>query len=82
MLLEEYSRWLSQEPPWTLEKNDLSNSESLCCPYDSHQVSVQSDIWFTKSCLKNMTMAPMIAILPSGSVKFHVMKFQVNMYKE
>ena len=29
-----------------LEKNNFSNSESLCCSNASHQVSIQSDLQF------------------------------------
>ena len=49
------SRW----PPW---RNDLSNSEILCCSYASHQVSAQSDLWFGRCCLNNFKMAAMADI--------------------
>ena len=31
---------------WPSERNNLSNSESLCRSYSSHKVSAQSDLWF------------------------------------
>ena len=45
-------------PSWISERNDFSNSESLCHCDTSHQVSAQSDLRFgRRSRLKNFKMA-------------------------
>ena len=41
------SRW---RPSWISERNDFSNSESLCHCDASHQVSAQSDLRFGRRC--------------------------------
>ena len=49
----------------------LSNSESTCHPYVSHQVSAHSDLLFGRRCgLKNFKMAAMAAILDIGTEQF------------
>ena len=60
-------RW----PSWISERNDFSNSESLC-PYDtSHQVSAKSDLRFGRRCrLKNFKTAAIAAILDIGTEGF------------
>ena len=46
------------------ERNDFSNSESLCHCDASREVLAQSDLWFGRRChLKNFKMAPMAANL-------------------
>ena len=46
------------QPSWISERNDFSNSESLCPFHASHQVSTQSDLRFGKRChLENFKMA-------------------------
>ena len=58
------SRWLPRQPSWISERNDFSNSESLCHCDASHQDSAQSDLLFGRIyCLKNFKMATMAAIL-------------------
>ena len=37
-----------------MERNDFSNSESLCRCYASHQVSAQSDFRFGRRCRLNI----------------------------
>ena len=47
------------------------NSESLCPPDASNQVSAQSDLRFGRRCrLKNYKMAAMTAILDIGMERF------------
>ena len=49
---------------WILERNNFSNSESLCCSEASHKVSAQSDLWLgRRCCLKDFRMAAVVAIL-------------------
>ena len=48
------------------ERNDFSNSESLCHCDASHQVLAQSDLRCGRCCLKNFKMATMAAILDIG----------------
>ena len=44
--------------PWILERNDFSNSESLCHCDASHQVSAHVDLGFRRRCrLKNFLAA-------------------------
>ena len=52
------SRWPPWWPFWISERNEFSNSESLChC--DASQVSAQSDLGFgRKCCLKNFKWPP------------------------
>ena len=58
-------------PSWIAKLNDLSNSESLCHSYASHQVSAQSNLRFgRRCCLKNFKMAAMVAILDIGTEQF------------
>ena len=54
------------QPSWILERNDLSNSESLCHLDASHQVLAQSDLWFGRCCLKNFKIVAMAAMLDIG----------------
>ena len=62
------SRWLPCRPPWLLEWNDYSHSESLCHCDASHQVLAQSDLQFgRKCCLENFKIASMAAILDIGT---------------
>ena len=43
---------------WIPDRNNFSNSESLCSSNASHQVSAQSDLWFGRRChLKNFKVA-------------------------
>ena len=52
------SRWPPWLPSWKYERNDFSNSESLCRCNASHQVSTQSNLGFGRRCrLKNFKMA-------------------------
>ena len=37
--------WLPWQPSWISERNNFSNSESLCSSNASHQVLAQSDVW-------------------------------------
>ena len=54
------SRW---PPSWISERNDFSNSESLCRSNASHQVLAQSDLRFGRRCrLKNFKMAVILDI--------------------
>ena len=46
------SIWPRWRPSWISERNDFSNSESLCCHNASRQVSAQSNLWFWRSCRK------------------------------
>ena len=53
------------------ERNDFSNSESLCYSDASHQVSAQSILQFERRCcLKIFKMAEMAAILDVGTGQF------------
>ena len=62
------SRWPPWRPSWKLDRNNLSNSESLCHSVASHKVSAQSDLWFWRRYrLKNFKMATMVAILDIGN---------------
>ena len=49
-------------PSWISERNDFSNSESLCHCDASHQVSAQLDLQFGRCRLKNFKMDVMAAI--------------------
>ena len=52
------SRWSPWRPSWISERNNFSNSESLCGSDASHQASVQSSLGFGRRCrLKNFKMA-------------------------
>ena len=54
------SRWPPWRPSWISERNDFSNSESLCHCDASHQVLAQSDLRFGRRYhLKNFKMATM-----------------------
>ena len=56
---------------WISERNDFSNSESLCRFDASNQVSAQSDLWFGRRCrLKNFKMAAVAAISDIGTERF------------
>ena len=56
---------------WLLERNDFSNSESLCPCDASHQVLAQSKLSFGRRCrLKNFKMATMAAILDTRTKLF------------
>ena len=46
-----------------IERNDFSNSESLCLSNTSSQVSAQSDFWFGRQRLKTFKTASMVAIM-------------------
>ena len=47
-----------RRPSWILERNDFSNSESLCHCDASHQVLAQSNLRFGRRLrLKNFKMA-------------------------
>ena len=57
-------------PTWILERNDFSNSESLCNCDASHQVLAQYNLRFGRRCgLKNF-MASMTAILDIATEQF------------
>ena len=63
-MVSRFLRGPPRRPFWMAERNDFSNSESLCCSDASHQVSAQLDLWFGKRChLKNFKIATMAAIL-------------------
>ena len=48
------TRWPPWRPSWIPERNDFSNSESLCHCDASHQVLSESAFWFgRRCCLKN-----------------------------
>ena len=47
------SRWSPWQPSWISERNDFSNSESLCHCDASHQVLAQSDLRFRRRCRLN-----------------------------
>ena len=56
---------------WISERNDFSNSESLCHCDASHQVSAQSDLGLGRRYrLKNFKMASMAAILDIRTERF------------
>ena len=58
------SIWQPWRPSWISERNDFSNSESLCHCDASHQVSAHSDLQFGRRCrLKNFKMAAMAVIV-------------------
>ena len=58
-----WSLWMS----WISERNDFSNSESLCLSNAFHQISAQSNLRFGRRCrLNNFKMAPVAAILDIG----------------
>ena len=58
-----FSGWPPWRSFWTLERNDFSNSESLCCSDAYHQVSAQSDLMLgRRGFLKIFKMADMVAI--------------------
>ena len=42
-VVKRLSRWPPWRPSWIPERNDFSNSESLCCSDASHRVLAQSD---------------------------------------
>ena len=51
-------------PSWILERNNFSNSESVCHCHASHQDLAQSDLCFGRRChLKNFKMAAVATIL-------------------
>ena len=50
------SRWPPSCPCWILERNDFSNSESLCHCDASHEVLAQSNLRFGRCHLKNFKM--------------------------
>ena len=53
----------SRRPSWIAERNDFSNSESLCRSDAYHQVSAQSNLRFgRRCCLKNFKMAAILDI--------------------
>ena len=54
MLFEEFQLW---RPPWTSERNDFSNSESLCHCDASYPISAQSNLRFGRCLLKNLKTA-------------------------
>ena len=49
--------WL---PSWISERNDFSNSESLCCPNASHQVLAESDMVWEKMSFEEFQVTKMI----------------------
>ena len=57
------SRWPPWWPSWISERNNYSNSESLCCSDASYKVSAPSDLWFGRRCLKFEVAAMVAAIL-------------------
>ena len=64
------SIWPPWRPSWISERNNFSNSESLCHYDASHQVLTQSDLRFGRRWrLKNFKMAIM-AILDIGMERF------------
>ena len=72
------SRWPQWQPSWISERNNLSNSESLCRSDASHQVSAQSDLWFWRRYrLKNFKMDTVAAILDTGTEQFY--QFWISM---
>ena len=59
------------QPSWISERNDFSNSESLCHCDASHQVLAQSDLRFGRRCgLKTFKMAAMAASLDIRTERF------------
>ena len=44
--------FLDGRPSLILKRNDFSNSKSTCCPNNSFQVSVQTDLRFLRRCRK------------------------------
>ena len=55
-----------QLPSWISERNNFSNSESLCRSNASHQVLAQSDLQFgSRGDFKIFSMAAQAAILDS-----------------
>ena len=62
---------ISSWPPCISERNNLSNSESLCRSDASHKIPTQSYLWFWRRYhLKNFKMAPMAAILDIRTEQF------------
>ena len=43
-MLWRFSRWPPVGPSWIPERNEFSNSESLCCSDAAHKVSAQSNL--------------------------------------
>ena len=71
------SRW---RPSWISERNDFSNSESLCHCDTSHQVLAQSDFRFRRRChLKNFKInRTILAILNLCVTVMPPIKFWLN----
>ena len=68
-MVSRFSRWPPRRPSWISERNDFSNSDSLCHSDALHQVSAQSDLRFGRRChLKNFDMAAMAAIKDIGTI--------------
>ena len=67
-------------PSWTSERNDFSNSESLCYCNASHLVSAQSNLWFGKCHLKNFKMATMATILDIRTEQFSQFPISVSLW--
>ena len=66
---------------WISERNNFSNSESLCHCDASHQVSAQSDLGSERRCcLKNFKMATMAAILDIGTELFKQFCISVSVW--
>ena len=69
-------------PSWISERNNFSNSESLCHCDASHQVSAQSDLQFGRCCLKNfkaiLDIGTILAILNLYVTPMPPFKFQLN----
>ena len=75
------SRW----PPWwparRSERNNFSNSESLCHCDASHQVSAQLDLGFGRRCCsKNFNMAAVVAILYIETERFKQFWISVSLW--
>ena len=77
------SSWPLWQPSWTLERNDFSNSESLCFSNASHQVLAQSNLRFGRRCrLKNFKgylNRTILAILNLYVTVMPPIKFQLNL---
>ena len=71
MSFEELLRWPPWQPSQISERNNFSNSESLCRSNASYQVLDQTNLRFGRRCpLKNFKMASMTAILGFGTKRF------------
>ena len=69
------------EPSWILERNDLSNSESLCNYDASHKVTAQCNLMFGRRCrLKNLLKNCSVAISKMVAMDNRTILTILNLY--